>query len=823
MSKFLYWLSARPLFTLIGKGYTALRRLLGGIPGFDAFLGLATRVTDRIFGIVRFPGALEERFEPYIEFRRGRQMDRALVFAVLVYMAVLGAYPSSLGHLDTAPQIWIALPIVSGFNPYLGLVSGVVFSVFDWLGKWLPFESVYGADFGGGIQNFFGARVGYILAYTTLVLNGMLPGILARVFRQIVRTIGPRILPRKAGQAAMGLLMLLAAGALLYHVGGPRAVYAMSALSLMGIAMAMGPPPPGQGSPCVNCGALLPPGVHQCGCGGISQEARDVIDKKKRVEEEARQRQEYENQMRAQGGGRTPPPPPPPMPPDAGGDYLYEALATVGSMLGATVGIVVSYEWAQQVGNYGAFYALRADPDVSCRDLSAGNYGELQAQSPIPGAAAGAMPPGAAGAMTPDAGVMPDSNPPPPGTSRWIQTEDGREVPQIYDPSVGGWRTANHGDVDADGDVYDATIAGGAFVSQGISAAEAATRADNARWQEQQWENVRTGNTAHDRALREMVERQRREAELLSRQDSWRRMQLELEMGRNMMEANQQRAAAARWNRALAVATTVRAGADITMNALGSIPGPPGVIGRAYTIVSSGASGAAEAHARGDSAVWGGMTGTAQGVGTVIVQDAIGGAMQGAGQGMAQGGGFLQRAGNTFRGAFRGAGSEVANTARGLRTGYTAIRSGLRSGGSLFGRGASTAGSGMRTMGSAPSRGWSGAQSAGAHGASSSGMASAFGRGTGRGMSQGGSQVSTGLRTMGQGAGQGLGQAGRNVGRAMGPTGAADPGAIVRGISSGDRASTIMSGNNPVTHRPDAASEDSMRGVVVILEWMGYP
>ena len=91
MNKVFYWLSARPLFALIGKGYALLRNALDNIPGFDAFRNLATMVTDRIFGVVKFPEAIESRFEPYVEFQRGRQMDRAVVFVVLIYMALLGA------------------------------------------------------------------------------------------------------------------------------------------------------------------------------------------------------------------------------------------------------------------------------------------------------------------------------------------------------------------------------------------------------------------------------------------------------------------------------------------------------------------------------------------------------------------------------------------------------------------------------------------------------------------------------------------------------------------------------------------------------------
>jgi len=875
VNKVLYWLSARPLFALIGKGYGILRKALDNIPGFDRFSNLATQVTDVIFGVIKFPRAVEERFEPYVEFQRGRQMDRALVFAVLIYMALLGAYPSNLGHLDTAPQIWIALPIVSGFNPYLGLVSGLVFSLADWIGKFLPFESVFGADFGDGMQNFWGARIGYLLAYTTLIINGMLPGILARVFRQFIRGVAHKILPRKATQAAMGLLMLLAAGALLYQVGGPRAVYAMSALSLMGLAMAMGPPPPGsQGSPCLQCGAMLPPGQYQCGaCGGLSQEGKQYMDGKHQMEEEAQRRayleqqaqrqqqQQWEEQQRAQqtqpgqqpgagqmppgagqmppGAGHVPPgggpmPPAPGMPPVGAGpadgaDYLYEALATVGSMLGATVGIVASYEWAQQVGNYGAFYALRAEPDVSCRDLSAGNYGDLQAQSPIPGAAAGVMPPGAAGAVTPggvpDPGVMPDPNPPPPGTSRWTLDENKNEVPQIYDPSVGGWRTAQHGDLDRDGQVYDTNFPGGpAFVGAGLSAAEAATRASQQSWQQQQRHNLETGNTAHDRSLRAMQERHKQTREMHRRRVEgnygFKKFKYESDQSSLRREAAMHNRAADRWDRRLKQAQVVKAGADIAMNALGSIPGPPAALSKAYTVASSSASGAAEAHVRGDSVVWGATKGAGQGAVIVVVQDAIGGAIGGAGKGMASGKGVMGKIGGAFKGGASGAGKGAADSLRSVRTGYNAVKSGIQAGTSTVRTGLQTAGKGLAKGTSAAGRGARGAMQQGAHGGSASAMGQAFKTGASRGgAGQAGTQVGKGLSKMGQGARETIQGAVQGAKQAMGKTGTTSGGDVVRAVFGGDRASAITSGNPLST--PDIATQDVAEGIQAISEDLG--
>jgi len=665
LNKILYWLTTRPLFALIGKAYTALRKMLEGIPGFDAYTRIATTITDRVFAVVRLPASMEKRFDPYIEFEHGRSMDRALVFAVLVYMAVLGAYPSNLGHLDTAPHIWIALPIVSGFNPYLGLVSGIVFSVFDWVGKFLPFESVYGADFGSGMQNFWGARIGYILAYTTLILNGMLPGILARVFRQFVRGITRSIFPRKATQAAMGIVMLLAAGTLIYHVGGPRSVLMLSAFSMMAMGMAMQPPNMGQQGA---AGPQMP-----------------------------------------QGGGA----------PEGGEDFMAEAMSTLGSILGATVGIVASYEWAQNVGNYGAFYALRAEADVSCRDLSAGNYSELQGQAPIPGAVAGLMPPGAGGAVTPGGTTPPGGSTPPggggtttpgggtppggggtttpggstppggggtttsgggttpgntgtdpqtdPGTedgnyfnqflgpgqpgdsqSAFVETDDGRTVSQgfVFDPAADGWRPAEAGESDAHGQVWDASV--GAWTDPGAAAAMEQARRDNQAMLERERARAEQRRQEADRRRREAerrraeVERQRLETERRIRDmaaRTARRAELQARVARLEAESARLNAEASWWDRATAVAEGIKLTVDTAANVVAAAAPPPAgtAFAYAYGTATGVAGGMAQAEATGGSMVEGAFMGGMEGVATAAVGRLAGNLVPGASNHMGQG------------------------------------------------------------------------------------------------------------------------------------------------------------------------------------------
>ena len=183
--------------------------------------------------MLRLPAALERRLEPILEIQAGRCADPAVVLVIWLFFAAIGLYPSPLGHLDTTPYLWTALPFVGAFNPYLGFSSAVVFAAFDWAGKWisplvaalesgitsvlpvgfifdvihrfLPLESVYGGNWNNGAGNFFGARIGYLVGYSGILVLALLPGILSRVARLGVYGLLRRTRGNAAATASIGL------------------------------------------------------------------------------------------------------------------------------------------------------------------------------------------------------------------------------------------------------------------------------------------------------------------------------------------------------------------------------------------------------------------------------------------------------------------------------------------------------------------------------------------------------------------------------------------------------------------------------------------
>ncbi|MDQ7825506.1 MAG: hypothetical protein RDV48_22090 [Candidatus Eremiobacteraeota bacterium] len=109
---------------------------------------------------------------------------------------------TSLGHIGTDPIIYPLIGAVSGFNPFLGMLCGVAYGLGDLIQKFLK-PDMYGAK-GWGDLNYWGAMVGYTVSYSSLVIMGVLPGMLARVFGLGVQKILKKLIFDKAAASADG-------------------------------------------------------------------------------------------------------------------------------------------------------------------------------------------------------------------------------------------------------------------------------------------------------------------------------------------------------------------------------------------------------------------------------------------------------------------------------------------------------------------------------------------------------------------------------------------------------------------------------------------
>ena len=129
------------------------------------------------------------RLAPHLGFRQLLRYRRWITLAALLVPLLLGLYPSQFGHIDTTPFIYQFMALLSYFNPVLGIIGGVAFGVGDFLEK-LVTNQIYGMT--SNIGDYVGARIGYIIAYSSVILMGVLPGLLARIFQRFARRLAPR-------------------------------------------------------------------------------------------------------------------------------------------------------------------------------------------------------------------------------------------------------------------------------------------------------------------------------------------------------------------------------------------------------------------------------------------------------------------------------------------------------------------------------------------------------------------------------------------------------------------------------------------------------
>ncbi len=137
-----------------------------------------------------------ERLAPYMGFRQLLRYRRWIISGSMLVPLILGLYPSLNGHIDTTPLIYQFMALTSYFSPILGIIGGLAFAAGDFAEK-LVTNQIYGMT--SNIGDYIGARVGYLIAYSSVILMGVLPGVLARVFQAFARRWAPRRLNARSG------------------------------------------------------------------------------------------------------------------------------------------------------------------------------------------------------------------------------------------------------------------------------------------------------------------------------------------------------------------------------------------------------------------------------------------------------------------------------------------------------------------------------------------------------------------------------------------------------------------------------------------------
>lgn len=158
-----------------------------GIPGWSTLDRAAARVFSPVQGLVlraQARSATLRKLEWLVGLSSFRRLSPAFILIVIVFAFWRGLRITPLGHIGTDPLIYPLLAAASTLNPPLAVVAAVSFGVGDLVQKTLR-NDIYLAETGSA--NHVAALGGYAVAYSALVVMGLLPGVLSRVARRLAR------------------------------------------------------------------------------------------------------------------------------------------------------------------------------------------------------------------------------------------------------------------------------------------------------------------------------------------------------------------------------------------------------------------------------------------------------------------------------------------------------------------------------------------------------------------------------------------------------------------------------------------------------------
>ena len=155
---------------------------------------IRTRMSSWIERLLAHP--LIARLDPVLGVSDLRRINPLLLLIPVGVMSLLGARTSQFGHMDTVGGIFPIIALISALNPFVGLLSGLAYAGTDFVQKFITDDIYYegvrtGAD-------FWGARFGYLLAYSSMIMFGLVPGIVSRIGGRI----GERVVRNAATRSA---------------------------------------------------------------------------------------------------------------------------------------------------------------------------------------------------------------------------------------------------------------------------------------------------------------------------------------------------------------------------------------------------------------------------------------------------------------------------------------------------------------------------------------------------------------------------------------------------------------------------------------------
>ena len=126
------------------------------------------------------------RFDWLLEIERIKSMHPVILVIAIGWAIRRGLFTTQYGHIGTDTLIYPTIATISYFNPFLGVITGIAFGVGDIIQKFL-FNDIFGTN--GHDANYYSALLGYCFAYSSLMVGGLLPGVMSRLFSLAARKI----------------------------------------------------------------------------------------------------------------------------------------------------------------------------------------------------------------------------------------------------------------------------------------------------------------------------------------------------------------------------------------------------------------------------------------------------------------------------------------------------------------------------------------------------------------------------------------------------------------------------------------------------------
>ncbi len=192
----------RELLRTIAQFQGDLARSLDRIPAWKQVVEVARIICAPVVNFARgtlaaMPGL--KKLEWLLEIEMLTRRHPVILSLSLLYTAWRGIMTTPLGHIGTDKMIYPMLGAIGGFNPFLGMMCGVTYGMADLLQK-LVMPDMYGAQKWLD-PNYWGGMAGYVVAYSSLMLMGLFPGMMSRVFRLGTRAVMKKFAARRADGA----------------------------------------------------------------------------------------------------------------------------------------------------------------------------------------------------------------------------------------------------------------------------------------------------------------------------------------------------------------------------------------------------------------------------------------------------------------------------------------------------------------------------------------------------------------------------------------------------------------------------------------------